>query len=280
MCNEQTSEGMERYLGYPCSVNAGIDPVQELNRHQTEYPEFQRKIRKLFCGILNLDDDSIGDDELDKEAQRLRDQWDYAPAQDHTMMHQDCTEIKEYIRALLIPEFLMHGTNNWLTVINEVDDEHINDISGFLTDVGQTVRFLYLSGHGLPESVALCLADCPADDKTKRSAVWCWDLRRCFETMGKEPSEITKEAQKGDLVVFSSGFLTPEWVVDRIKESEEHKKYNTVIIVIDACFSGCWQTRIVTKLQSCKLRYARILVQTSCSCDEVSYGGFFTPLFC
>ena len=50
--------------------------------------------------------------------------------------------------------------------------------------------------------------------------------------------------------------------------------------MIDACFSGCWRNRIFTKLQSYSLRYARILLQTSCNCDEVSYGDFFTPLFC
>ena len=33
-------------------------------------------------------------------------------------------------------------------------------------------------------------------------------------------------------------------------------------------------------MKSCRLQYARILLQTSCSCDEVSYGSFFTPLFC
>lgn len=145
------------------------------------------------------------------------------------------------------------------------------------------MKLLYLSGHGLSPRVAFSLANCPADNETKKSAVWPWDLRRCQETMGRTPLEITSGARAGDIVVFSSGLLTPEWVIDRIRDSESFARNNTVIIVIDACFSGNWRSRIIAELQNpskCKLQYARVLVQTSCGNMEVSYGDLFTPLFC
>ena len=276
---QRTSIGEALYLGYPCSVDAGVDPVQTLNRYRSEYrysSEFKNRLHDLFCHILNFPN-SISHDELVRRSQRLRDWRGYATAQDSTMMLQDVEVVEQYIKEL---GFQMHPLNRFLKVINEVDNEHITDIRGFLTSVGQTVKFLYLSGHGLPETVALALTECPADNKTNKSVVWPWDLCRCYETMGKMPYEITSQAKKGDIVVFSSGFLTPEWVIDRIKESEGHGKRNTVIIVIDACFSGCWRDRIATKLKYCALRYAHILVQTSCNRNEVSYGDFFTPLFC
>ena len=168
----------------------------------------------------------------------------HATAQDHTIMFHDVNVVVQCINDILVPrQFLIHAINDYLRVINEVGDEHITTIRGLLkhVDVGQRVRFLYLGGHGIPGSVASALAESPANDETNKSKVWHrWDLRWCLETMGKKPSEITKGAQKGDIVVFSSGFLTPEWVVDRIEESEAHKICNTVIIVVDACFSGCW----------------------------------------
>ena len=200
------------------------------------------------------------------------------------MMFQDVTMIEEYVENFLEPaQFIRHGINNFpccLKVINEVDDEHIGDLGGFLSTVQYTVKFLYLSGHGLSPSIASRLANSPADNETNRSAVWRWELRNCQKTMGKKPLEITMNAKAGDIVVFSSGLLTPEWVIHKIRKSESQQRYNTVIIVIDACFSGRWRSRIKTELQKLRLRYARILVQTSCSDNEPSYGDLFTPLFC
>ena len=214
--------GKTLYLGYPCSVDAGVDPVKNLNHYRTYSQEVQNRLHKFLCGILNVSE-SINHDELITKAQELRDRWGYTTAEDRTMMLKDVEVVEEYIKNMLVPpntQFIRHSLNHFLKVINEVDNERITDINGFLTSVEHTVKFLYLSGHGLSESVASALANCSADDMTN---IWPWKLCRCKETMGKTPFQITTQAQKGDIVVFSSGFLTPEWVFDRIKDSERHK---------------------------------------------------------
>ena len=193
---QRTSIGETLYLGYPCSVDAGIDPIQTLNRYRSEYqgysPEFKNRLHNLLCHILNFPN-SISHDELVRRSQRLRNWRGYATAQDSTMMLQNVEVVEQYIKEL---GFLRHPLNRTLKVINEVDDEHITHICGFLTSVEQTVKFLYLSGHGLPETVALALTNCPADNETNKSVVWPWDLCRCYETMGKMPYEITSQAKR------------------------------------------------------------------------------------
>lgn len=281
--------GQTLYFAYPCSVNVGIDPAEVVRETMLYFgqhpPEIRREIRTSLCRLCSCDD-TISDDELVRKAEGLRGtrQWDYATAQDRTMMFQDVTMIEEYVENFLeTAQFIRHGINNFpccLKVINEVDDEHIGDLGGFLSTVQYTVKFLYLCGHGLSPSIASSLANSPADNETKRSAVWRWELRNCQKTMGKKPLEITTNAKAGDIVVFSSGLLTPEWVIHKIRDSESQRRHNTVIIVIDACFSGCWRNRIITELQKSRLRYARILIQTSCGDTEPSYGDLFTPLFC
>ena len=160
-------------------MDAGINPVQMLNRYR-DSPDFQRKIHELFCRILDLGD-GTSHDELVRKAQ---DRWGYATAQDHTMMFQDVNVVVQYINDILVPrQFLIHAINDYLRVINEVGDEHITTIRGLLkhVDVGQRVRFLYLSGHGIPGSVASALAESPANDETNKSKVWHrWDLRWCL----------------------------------------------------------------------------------------------------
>ena len=296
--------GRTLYLAYPCSVDAGIDPVLVINsvirqtRQNSRYQDSEirgkisRKIYKSLCHMCGCDE-SINPAELIKKARGMRTLWGYATAQDRTMMGEDAEKVEMYVRSKLLPapepQFIEHpfnimGNRIGSRVISEVDNERISDLRGYLID-GQpgSVKFLYLSGHGLSPSIAYSLANCPADDETSKSAIWPWDLRRCMETMKKTPSEITREATTGDIVVFSSGLLTPEWVIDRIRDSESHGRRNTIIIVVDSCYSGMWRNRIITELQNStktKLKYARIILQTSCSHNEVSYGDLFTPLFC
>ena len=97
---------------------------------------------------------------------------------------------------------------------------------------------------------------------------------------------MTSKAQKGDIVVFSIGFLTPEWVTEILKNyekdltSQKEVVQNTIVIVIDACYSGTWKTRMQQCLNAKPLDFTRIILQTSCGEDEVSYGYYFMPVFC
>ena len=82
--------------------------------------------------------------------------------------------------------------------------------------------------------------------------------------------------------MFSSGLLTPEWIISVLQEAElqqQNQIDNSILIVIDACYSGTWVGRMRTALNKNPLKYTRILLQTSCGPDEEAYGLSFTPRF-
>ena len=286
------------YLAYPCSVDAGVDPVEYTNMIIRRIEDKEKRGDKPAAETLRKELDRIlsgcsNNEERVANAKKLRDSWGHAVHEDKTMMEDDMNEVAERSEKMGL---LQHGINTPVEVndeflepvrvIDEFLDEHIHDIQAFLKCISNpqngTTRFLYLCGHGLSEEVATELRGNLADDVTKKSRVWPWELCSCEETMNRLPSDITGKAQKGDIVVFSSGLLTPEWVMEKLQEYEKdpNKVENTIIIVIDACYSGTWITRIQECLTKQPLEYTRVIVQTSCGEDEVSYGHCFTPVFC
>ena len=223
---------------------SGIDPVLVIkviggnSRYQDN--EIRRKIYKSLCHICDCNENTKPA-ELMKKAQGMRTSWGYATAQDHTMMGEDVEKVEMYVRSKLLegvaPElpFIEHPFNamgNYMKsrVISEVDNEHIGDLRDYLTNGQGSVKFLYLSGHGLSPLIASSFANCPADDKTNKSAIWPWDLRRCMETMMKTPSEITREPKTGDIVVFSSGLLTPEWIIGIVNYLLDETRLSLLLI--------------------------------------------------
>lgn len=292
------------YLAYPCSVDAGVDPVKYTKtiisriKDKVEQGDEQaaETLRRELCRLIPECDTSSNYDKLTTNAAKLTESWGYAVREDKTMMEDDMDDVAKRSKNM---DFIEHGINRPLEangvlileplrVIEEFLDEHITDVRGFLKCIpvqppqNGIVRFLYLCGHGLSDEVARELRDNPADDGTKKSQAWPWELCRCEETMNRLPSAVTRDAQKGDIVVFSSGLLTPEWVVEKLREYEENQNRveNTIVIVIDACYSGTWIRRIRECLTDRQLQCTRVIVQTSCGEDEVSYGGCFTPVFC
>ena len=293
------------YLAYPCSVDAGVDPVKYTEKiirriHDIELNDVQaaQTLRGELSSLIPECDMSSSDKKLTKNAKTLKEPWGHAVHEDKTMMEDDMSDVAEYSEKM---GFIQHGINKPhydgftmplepLRVIDEFCDEHISHVQGFLNYIpvpqnglqNDIIRFLYLCGHGLSDELAGELHDNPADDNTRKSPVWPWEFCSCKETMNLAPSVITGEAQKGDIVVFSSGLLTPEWVVEKLREYERspNRVHNTIIFVIDACYSGTWITRIQECLTGQPLHYTRVIVQTSCGEKEVSYGGYFTPVFC
>ena len=168
------------------------------------------------------------------------------------------------------------------SLIDEFGQERISEVRTFLAFKRRDadVQILYLIGHGLSQLMADQLRANPANDASKKSARWRWPLKDCENVngLGILPSKVTSEAQRGNLVVFSSGFLSPEWVVEQLRKRDTCD--NTIVIVIDSCYSGSWKTRISKSLSQSPLRHTRVLLQTASGPDEEAYGYFFTPLFC
>lgn len=267
-------------LAYPCDVKGGVDPVafvrQILECRNDE-------IRKAVCQVLRVRE-TIDDAGLLQRAVDQRENWNHTVTQDSTNMRTD------FQHALNFTDDQVARISSCF--ITELNDEHISTLRSFLLcyDHGfhRGIRFLYLIGHAISNRGATILRRYPTNDHPKEgekeSKVWPWRLYDCSNQggIGKSPSEVTRKAQRGDLVVFSSGLLTPEWVIDVLQEAElqrENQFYNTIVIVVDACYSGTWVDRMRLALNGNSLQYTRILLQTSCGPDEGAYGQSFTPYF-
>ena len=163
-------------------------------------------------------------------------------------------------------------------VIDEVRDEHVSDIRSRLTYVNtdypdiHQLTVLCIIGHGLSEDMA---------EHVRKTGEWRWDMPDCEEEngIGKTEENVKKEAAKGDIVVFASGFLSPNWVVKRLREREVKGVESTVVIIIDSCYSGVWTRKISDSLRAKPLDHTRVIVQTACGENETSYGGIFWPSF-
>ena len=193
-------------------------------------------------------------------------------------------------------EAILSEDNN---VVCEAGDEHISEIRGFLTTFAHAkdneVQVLYLIGHGLKEEAAKRLNEEAAKQEAAKQlntstvedckcSSWRWPLYNCYVEdpgIGKPAIKVLKDAKKGDLIVFYSGFLSPEWVVERLNDESSRDRCRTskkrnIVIVVDSCYSGTWKTVMSSQL---KLEHTRVLLQTACGPDETSRGGVFTPLF-
>ena len=150
------------------------------------------------------------------------------------MMHDD---MRLFAKCSDKMGFSVHGLNKdaKLRVIKEFQDKHITDFKAFLNQSHKkiaTVQFLCLCGHGLTEETAVELHNNPADYGTKRSPVWAWELCSCekVDGMNKLPSVMIQDTRKGETVVFSSGLLTPEWVVEKLRGYEDNlRSWNNTV---------------------------------------------------
>ena len=261
-------------LAYPCDVDGGIDPV-ELVEHMKERG-YDYHWRDSVCRALGVPNGTT-DANLLNCARQQRGKWRFNVSRDDTNMTKDFNYAYKAYCSALSP----HPSSQ---VINEFGNEQITYLKGFLAHDRRViggVRVLYLIGHAISNSTAAILRDNPADDGTCRSIAWPFNLPNCHSASSfhRQPSEVTGQAQQGDLVVFSSGLLTPEWVIEQLREADTVD--NTIVIVVDSCYSGTWVQRMRVALNGDdkELKYTRILLQTSCGPDEEAYGQLFTPHF-
>ena len=155
-------------------------------------------------------------------------------------------------------------------VIDKIGFERIPDIREVLTHThGNKLTMLYIIGHGLNEKTAR---------NVRETGKWKWELVSCMQRNGinKFSDDVKRDARRGDIVVFSSGFLPPQWIVDRLRERDYRGVKSTVVIIVDSCLSGVWKETIS---DSMPLEHTRVIVQTACGPGQESYGGIFSPSF-
>ena len=273
-------------LAYPCSVDGGIDLVKfvkQLLRRRND------QLKNTVCQILEVGR-GTSDANLLARAETLRQDWGSTVAQDKTNMQLDIQSALRFSVAANDPYRVYTQQTNELTrhfhclVVSEFRTEYISSLGAFLLHYNHMfhrgIRFLYLIGHAISNNAADILHQHAADNETCKCEVWPWDMINSKDSAGinKNPSDVTNNAQRGDLVVFSCGLLTPEWVIDKLHKARTTYN-NTIVIVVDSCYSGTWVERMKTKLRNTPLQHTRILLQTSCGPNEGACGQLFTPLF-
>ncbi len=186
-----------------------------------------------------------------------------------------------------VPEF---GGGDTFGFTDSVENQYVNNLCEFL--IGQpnrknkSISVLCLTGHGLSPHSAKNLRDKPIEDGYVRTPYLPWDLVNCSDMMGRgntpqtkyTPHTVTKGASAGDVVAFHSGLLSPKWVLDQLQKRDRCSEQiaSLVIIIVDACYSGQWVTYFKANE---RLEHTKVIVQTACGDDEVSYGNLFIPLW-
>ena len=294
-------------LAYPCKVGTGI-PVKstidfvlrtyDIGRESDFRDVHENRLRRFFptdiicegTRLLNMEREDIK-----QKAKILGGKWDLVAAEDNTMMKSDFNTFKACETICRLNSY-----HNLCQVFVAEPDMQVGNIRSYLRGAEQgEVKFLCLMGHGLSEETAKQLHPqdddpplyqaLPTDDhdiKRFKSPRWPWPLTFCNgrEGLGYTAHKVMTDAKNGDVVVFTSGLLSIEWVLKQLQDRERNAvigNYDvTLVLLVDSCHSGAWADHIQQKLCDLHLKHTRLIVQTACSADEVSYGEYFIPLWC
>ncbi len=213
--------------------------------------------------------------------------------EDNTQMMDDFDSFEFYAKRVgdMFPtkDHREHWSYTKFGFMDAVDESFVEQCRHFLVGnpenparINKIVSVLCLTGHGLSSETATKLQNNPipvGEVQTLNRKYLRWDLKDCSTMMGKEytPHTVTRDASAGDVIAFQSGLLSPKWVLDQLKERDRKQFKSLVIIIVDACYSGQWATYF--ERNKSLLEYTKIIVQTACSGDEVSYGNLFIPLW-
>ena len=157
-----------------------------------------------------------------------------------------------------------------------------NVLQGVHLEFGKTTSILCLLGHGLNEDRARQLRENPIQIGETYTDLLPLPMDLCQQGLGPAytPTRVTSEASKGDIYIFKSGLISPQWVLDQLKVREAQGVRSgtetTVILILDSCYSGAW---IDYFRQQCRFMYTKVIIHTACGSDEVSYGQNFITLW-
>ena len=270
-------------MAYPCSVNCCLNVVERCvekykqAKENGEGPDgmcFESLSKVLNCNYSDLTDI----EKVKTLAESMAKMWKDTFAIDKTDMNGDFSRMHSYSKDVL----KMESPHPSCVVVSEFLMENVeairNSLSYLNTDNPFRLQILHVIGHGLTEERAEAIRNSAVSDKVVIEC-WKWPLVNCEVDIGKPPEEVARNVEKGDIVVFASGFLSPNWVVDRLRERDQYSIETTVVIIFDSCYSGRWNERISMSLQEAPLRFTNVVVQTACRSDEESWGCVFTPSF-
>ncbi len=288
---------MRACYAYPCSVDSGVTSLEMLQYIETLYnitkkyrnEVYAKKIIEVIPELKDVDEvfamewGKLKEMFLQSAMGKFYREVETFPI-DLTMMRQDYDMFTSFLECSL---YYKH-------FIDELPNTQLGNLSGFLQGAcnADKVRILCIIGHGLSQQQAEKLNENPpefdntdcTDSSKMKSCHWKWSLIFCNDNdglgKGYTARSVCVDAKKGDVVVFSSGFLTPEWIVEQLRKRERGKIPLKLVLLVDSCYSGEWTKRIADLLEHRKLNYTRLVVQMSCADDESSYGQCFIPYWC
>ena len=196
--------------------------------------------------------------------------------EDRTEMQKDvkCLENAPFIEPLRPSSFVVTepSLDGILAIKNVLQGVHLH------VHFGKTTSILCLLGHGMPEDRARQFRENPIQKGETYTHLLPLPMDHCQQGLGPAytPHRVTSEASKGDIYIFKSGLISPQWVLDQLEVREAQGVHSTVILILDSCYSGAWVDYFQ---QQCQFSYTRVIIQTACGPNEVSYGQNFITLW-
>lgn len=141
----------------------------------------------------------------------------------------------------------------------------------------------YYTGHGLPNDKLPDALSLPVFSKD--------EFNEEYNEIAKKYIDEKPKVKGGELCLHHVGFcglqgLLKPWIAgvkDKSQNAEgEVKKNKHLLIILDSCYSGILAEELEElnkKSGPWNENGCTVTVQAACGCDEVTYGGYFTPCF-
>ena len=141
----------------------------------------------------------------------------------------------------------------------------------------------YYTGHGLPNDKLSDARSMPELSKV--------NFNEEYNEIAKQYINEDQKVKGGELCLHRVGFcglqgLLKPWIAgvkDKSQNAEgEVKKNKHLLIILDSCYSGILAEELEElnkKSGPWNENGCTVTVQAACGCDEVTYGGYFTPCF-
>ncbi len=282
---------------YPCSVDNGVGGEHLLSYIKKKYVHNGRveSYSKWEHLVPDIGDKVIkGWDEVKIEIERSD---RYTKLCEGKTNFVDKTSMKKDFDTFMNSSIVSEQTelHPYADVITELHNTQLKSLSQFLQEKSDEIKILCLIGHGISEEIARLISETPPDydgtsctvpsEANMTNPFVYWPLINCDgkEGLGEgyTAKSVCKNAKKGDIGVFASGFLTPEWIIEQLRKREANPVNgslpSTLVLLVDSCYSGVWIDRIRSTLGKEKLNNTRVVVQTSCKADKTCQGECFIP---
>ncbi|UJR34607.1 hypothetical protein I4U23_027383 [Adineta vaga] len=252
-----------RAYGFPCAIDAGPEHNEKVDN------TWMSEDVDLITEFLVQRDAKMGMErkDLSEEHQKLQEGNPYFPA---SATFDTYPEIEATIPESL--DFKVTGPRLLLAV-----DKQQNNNSKLQIFTDNCIVFLYLTGHGMSQTLAQKLGKLEEDDSVKLEL----PKYTKYPVVQKSTYDKRKQLKGGEILAYKSFLSLNDFYSEFFlgMQMEEIKNLH-LIIVADSCHSGHWErfskTDAIIFDPDADLS---ITVQTASEMDTPSHGYYFTPLF-